>query len=247
MIGARVDVIEGDPGLSARIVRAAEAEGMVATALATAAAFGTRRRAPEAHALVIAATLPDADGRDVCSALRARGAATPILILASTGTLPDRLAAFAAGADDCLAPPVATAELVARLRVLIRRGWRAPDLRAAPVCLDPVAHAVEGRDGRVGLTPIEFRILARLALHPGEAVRRVDLIRAAWSDGAIVNDNTLDAHVARLRRKLAAAGSDPVITTAHRVGYSLAREPAGDPPAHAGLNGSTELRAPGRP
>jgi two-component system response regulator MprA len=71
------------------------------------------------------------------------------------------------------------------------------------------------------LTPTEFRLLARLVINPGEAVRRADLIRTAWPHGARVRDNTLDAYIARLRRKLEPSEEAPTITTVHGIGYAL--------------------------
>jgi len=73
----------------------------------------------------------------------------------------------------------------------------------------------------VRLTPTEFRLLARLLARPGEAVRRRDLVRAGWPHGAIVRDNTLDAYIARLRRKLRDLGDAPKIETVHGVGYQV--------------------------
>ena len=77
------------------------------------------------------------------------------------------------------------------------------------------------RRRRSTLTPTEFRLLARLGGAPGEAVRRRELVHAAWPHGAIVNDNTLDVYIARLRRKLATLPNAPEIATVHGVGYSL--------------------------
>ncbi len=86
--------------------------------------------------------------------------------------------------------------------------------------LDAAAHSLDGPAGRQVLTPTEFRILAALMAAPGDVVRRRDLVRAGWPDGAIVNDNTLDQYVARLRRKLAEAGDHGrAIGTVVGVGY----------------------------
>jgi two-component system response regulator MprA len=73
----------------------------------------------------------------------------------------------------------------------------------------------------VPLTPTEFRLLARLLANPGEAVRRRDLVRAGWPHGAIVRENTLDAYIARLRRKLRPLQRNPAVTTVHGVGYRI--------------------------
>jgi two-component system OmpR family response regulator len=110
---------------------------------------------------------------------------------------------------------------VARLQALVRRSGAEAAVEAAGLRLDPVTHSVEGGGVSVPLTPTEFRLLARLLARPGEAVRRHDLVRAGWPHGAIVRENTLDAYVARLRRKLRGIDGAPEIHTVHGVGYRL--------------------------
>jgi two-component system response regulator MprA len=172
--------------------------------------------------LVLDIGLPDADGRDVCQALRARGIAAPVLFLTARHALTDRLSGFHAGGDDYLTKPFALAELVVRVHALLRRGPReAPSPAAGPVVLDPAAHAIADGDVRVRLTPTEFRLLALLVARPGDVVRRSALVAAGWPDGAIVHDNTLDAYLARIRRKLRDAGAPATIETARGVGYVL--------------------------
>ena len=95
-------------------------------------------------------------------------------------------------------------------------------IEARGLRLDPVSHAVSAGDEEASLTPTEFRLLARLLQRPGEAVRRRDLVRAGWPHGAIVRDNTLDAYIARLRRKLRGLPGSPEIATVHGVGYRIA-------------------------
>jgi two-component system response regulator MprA len=172
--------------------------------------------------LILDIGLPDADGRDVCQALRSRGVVSPVLFLTARSALTDRLSGFHAGGDDYLAKPFALAELLVRVAALARR---APPARAAAdgaaVLLDPAAHAIVRGDERVALTPTEFRLLAVLVARPGEVVRRASLIAAAWPDGAIVHDNTLDAYLARIRRKLREAEAPVTVTTARGVGYVL--------------------------
>jgi len=171
--------------------------------------------------LVVDIGLPDADGRDLCQALRARGIQTPVLFLTARDALPDRLSGFDAGGDDYVTKPFAFAEVVARLQSLARRAGADGALEAAGLRLDPITHAVSRGASSAPLTPTEFRLLARLLARPGETVRRRDLIRAGWPHGAIVHESTLDAYVARLRRKLRSLDSAPAITTAHGVGYTL--------------------------
>ncbi|HET6510282.1 MAG TPA: response regulator transcription factor [Baekduia sp.] len=193
-----------------------------ATGSEAVAAFG----ADPPDVLILDVGLPDADGRDVCQALRARGVGTPVLFLTARDALPDRLSGFHAGGDDYLTKPFAIAELVVRVQALVRRGAAGTTAAvaeaasdAAAMRLDPAAHAIVLGDRSVPLTPTEFRLLARLAAKPGEVVRRPALVAAAWPDGAIVHDNTLDTYVARLRRKLREAGTEDTIQTARGVGY----------------------------
>jgi two-component system response regulator MprA len=145
----------------------------------------------------------------------------PVLFLTARDAVADRLAGFGAGGDDYLVKPFDVKELVVRLRALLRRMGGDTSVVAAGLRLDPAAHVVSSDDVRVALTPTEFRLLAALAARPGDAVRRRDLREAAWPSGGIVHDNTLDAHLARLRRKLRDLPAAPAITTVHGVGYTL--------------------------
>ncbi len=171
--------------------------------------------------IVLDVGLPDADGRDVCQALRARGLDAPVLFLTARDALPDRLSGFHAGGDDYLTKPFALAELLVRVHALLRR--RSPPAATArsSMVLDPAAHAIVHDGASVALTPTEFRLLAALAARPGQVVRRAALVAAGWPDGAIVHDNTLDAYLARIRRKLREADAPEAIETARGVGYVL--------------------------
>src|SRR5207245_9759551 len=149
----------------------------------------------------------------------ARGVQTPVLFVTARDALVDRIAGFDAGGDDYLAKPFAFVELVARLNAVLRRGGGDEALEVAGLRLDPRRHSVTDGAREVPLTPTEFRLLAGLLARPGEAVRRRDVIRAGWPHGAYVRENTLDAYVARLRRKLKELEHEPKIETAPGDGY----------------------------
>ncbi|MFF2101283.1 response regulator transcription factor [Streptomyces sp. NPDC058202] len=172
-------------------------------------------------AAVLDVGLPDADGRDVCQAMRANGFVSPVIFLTARHRLPDRLAGFSAGGDDYLPKPFHLTELAARLRAVIKRTAPSAPATTGDLMLDAVRHVVSVRGVRVELTPTEFRILAALIAASGGIVRRRELVRAAWPEGAQVHDNTLDQYLTRLRRKLRAAGSDRTIGTARGVGHHL--------------------------
>jgi two-component system response regulator MprA len=145
----------------------------------------------------------------------------PVLFLTARDALVDRLAGFGAGGDDYLTKPFALAELLVRLRALLRRVVpAAPDLPSG-LRLDPAEHALRLGDRVERLTPTEFRLIAVLAAQPGAVIRRRDLLAAGWPDGALVHDNTLHSFMTRLRRKLRAVGAEMRIETVRGVGYTL--------------------------
>ena len=214
-------VVEDDRDLLELLLRGLREEGLQAVGASTGHDAIERASGGDFDVLVIDIGLPDADGRDVCQAIRARGVNAPVLFLTARDAVSDRLSGFAAGADDYITKPFVFDELVARLRVWLRRSDVRPGLELQGLQLDPVAHELTGDGRSVRLTPTEFRVLAALAARPGETLRRPELIAAGWPAGAVVHDNTLDVYVRRIRRKLAEAESAYEIRTAHGVGYAL--------------------------
>jgi two-component system response regulator MprA len=252
----RIGVCEDDADLRSVLVRALRAEGFDVRATITGHEAVEAFSAAPPDLLVLDVGLPDADGRDVCQALRGHGVGAPVIFLTARDALTDRLAGFHAGGDDYLTKPFALAELIVRVQALLRRGGGSAaasvgaghgggDASSAssgsggsgapgddalapgrvPQChalgLDPAAHAARVGTRTEQLTPTEFRLLAALAARPGDVLRRRELIAAAWPDGAIVHDNTLDAYAARLRRKLGALDAPQRIETVRGVGYVL--------------------------
>jgi two-component system, OmpR family, response regulator len=225
MDAERVGICEDDSELRSLLTRTLTGEGFDVRATSTGheavAAFS--ELPPDLVVLDIG--LPDADGRDVCQALRSHGVSAPILFLTARDGLPDRLSGFHAGGDDYLTKPFALAELIVRVHALLKRAAAAPPASTAEPAtdlrLDAATHSVRCGDESVPLTPTEFRVLAALAAKPGVVLRRRQLVAAAWPDGAIVHDNTLDAYVGRVRRKLLEVGSEAEIRTSRGVGYML--------------------------
>lgn len=221
MIAAKVMVVEDDAELRGVVLRGLREEGLDAAGAGSGAELLTRVADEAPDVLVVDVGLPDSDGRDLCQALRAQGVTAPVLFLTARDALVDRLSGFSAGGDDYLVKPFAFAELVARVHALLRRAGTEVAIETGGLRLDPVAHAAFAGGTKVPLTPTEFRLLARLVASRGATVRRRDLVRTAWPHGARVRDNTLDAYVARLRRKLAPLAGAPAIATVHGVGYVL--------------------------
>lgn len=218
---ARIFVLEDDPQMRSLLVRGIREEDYEVEGFATGSDLLRRVGDAAPDLFIIDIGLPDTDGRDVCQAIRAQGITAPVLFLTARDSLPDRLSGFRVGGDDYLTKPFAFAELLARVEALVRRGGVERGVEAGALVLDPAKHAVSCGGTTVPLTPTEFRLLAKLAAAPGEAVRRKALVETAWPHGAIVYDNTLDAYIARLRRKVCTLPGAPQIVTVRGVGYSL--------------------------
>ncbi|GGJ08464.1 response regulator transcription factor [Streptomyces brasiliensis] len=189
--------------------------------LATDGATALRLATAGIAAAVLDVGLPDSDGRDVCQAMRANGFLAPVIFLTARHQLTDRLSGFSAGGDDYLSKPFHLTELAARLRAALRRVTPRPSATTGDLVLDAVDHSATVHGVRVDLSPTEFRLLATLVAADGTLVRRRDLVRAGWPEGAQVSDNTLDQYLSRLRRKLREARSRLTIDTARGVGHRL--------------------------
>jgi two-component system OmpR family response regulator len=220
-MNTNVALAEDDADLRRMLVRGLTEQGFDVLAAADGGELLRWVEEREPDVVIIDIGLPDSDGRDVCQALRARGVTAPVLFLTARGALTDRLSGFHAGGDDYLVKPFAFKELVVRLHALVRRGAGDAEPPGERLTMNPAAHAVSVEGNTVTLTPTEYRLLAKLAAQRGEVVRRRELTAAAWPDGAIVHDNTLDAYVARIRRKLRELNRDGALVTVHGVGYRL--------------------------
>ncbi|MEU2420804.1 response regulator transcription factor [Streptomyces sp. NPDC007851] len=216
----RILVVEDDHALRDVLRRALADEGYEPVPAADGTT-GLRLAGTGVGAAVLDVGLPDADGRDVCQAMRANGFTAPVILLTARHGLTDRLSGFSAGADDYLPKPFHLAELLARLRAALKRAGPPAVATAGDLVLDAARYRASVGTVEVGLSPTEFRLLATLAAAGGGTVSRRDLVRAAWPDGAQVSDNTLDQYLSRLRRKLREAGSELSLRTARGIGHRL--------------------------
>jgi two-component system response regulator MprA len=222
VVGFRILLVEDDLELRGMLMRGLESEGFAVSGAASGAEAMRQVLSTPPDALIIDIGLPDADGRDLCQALRANGVGAPVLFLTARDAISDRLSGFAAGGDDYVTKPFHVVEVAARMQALLKRAGASQALQAMGLLLDPTGHEIAVGERRVSLTPTEFRLLAALAGRPGATVSRRELARAAWPEGAIVHDNTLDVYLARVRKKLRELAASPEIVTVHGVGYRLA-------------------------
>jgi DNA-binding response OmpR family regulator len=169
--------------------------------------------------------LPGRDGIEILTALRQRGLKTPVLVLTARDSLTDRVQGLDAGADDYLVKPFAFAELLARLRALVRRGRssESPRLQVGDLHVDLITRKVTRSGAPVELTVREFELLEFLMRHHAQVVSRETLARDVWKETARTTplDNVIDVHIARLRRKVDFEHPVKLIHTVRGVGFMV--------------------------
>jgi len=183
--------------------------------------------AREPDVVVLDVGLPGVDGLAVCRRYRADGRRTPVLMLTARDAVSDRVAGLEAGADDYLVKPFALAELLARLRALLRRtepiGATVP-LQFADLVMEPSLVEVRRGARRIELTRTEYQLLELFLRHPRRVLTRAAIFTDVWGYDFGEGSNSLDVYIGYLRRKLEAAGEPRLIQTVRGFGYAL-RQP----------------------
>jgi two-component system response regulator MprA len=219
----RILVVDDEPAVRTALERALRLDGydveLAADGNEALGALATAGR----DAVVLDVLMPGLGGLEVCQALRRRGDHTPVLMLTARDGVADRVAGLDAGADDYLVKPFHLAELLARLRALLRRSGVTGGavLRIADMRLDPQAHEVR-RGGRlIELSRTEFLLLELLMVNARQVLRREVIFDRIWGYDFGPASNCLDVYVRYLRRKTEAAGEPRLIHTVRGVGYVL--------------------------
>ena len=223
----RILVVEDEPKMGELIRRVLVSERHVADIAPDGVGALALAAGEPYDVIVLDRMLPDMDGVEVLRLLRARGVATPVLMLTALDAVEHRVAGLDAGADDYLAKPFAFAELLARLRALGRRSI-APEeerLAAGDIELDELRHVTRVGDEAVELSAREFALLAYFVRHAGQVLNRRQILDAVWGAEPDVYSNVVDLYVHYLRRKLAEVGRPDAIHTVRGVGYALRPEP----------------------
>jgi two-component system OmpR family response regulator len=173
--------------------------------------------------LVLDRMIPGRDGLALLRALRARGVATPAIFLTARGAVDERVEGLDAGADDYLPKPFSFAELLARVRVVLRRGAEPTPaaLRVADLELDPTARTVERAGRRLDLSAKQFALLEYLMRHAGQVVSRAMILERVWDFEFDGLTNVVEVHINRLRNKVDRDFDRPLIHTLRGVGYVL--------------------------
>jgi two-component system, OmpR family, response regulator RegX3 len=225
--GGRILVVEDEASISEPFAEALRRAGF--EPLLTGTAAGALRLAEEEDPdlVMLDLALPDGDGRDVCRELRRRSD-VPIVMLTARGTEMDKIVGLELGADDYVVKPFSAAEVISRIRAVLRRsagrdGHPEEPLAVAELELDPGARIARLRGSELDLSRKEFDLLAELMRHAGQVVSREDLMARVWDVNWFGSTKTLDVHVGWLRRKL---GDDPnrptYIETVRGVGFRFA-------------------------
>jgi len=219
----KILVVDDDPAVSGSLERALRLEGYeVETAPDGGGGLAALALAPP-DALILDLGLPDIDGLEVCKRMRAAKDDTPVLMLTARDAVNDRVAGLDAGADDYLVKPFALAELLARLRALLRRrsGEEGDVLRFADLSLDLGTREARRGDRLFSLTRIEFDLLELFLRHPRQVLTRDLILERVWGYDFDSGTNSLAVYVGYLRRKTEEGGEPRYIHTVRGVGYVL--------------------------
>lgn len=173
--------------------------------------------------LVLDAMIPAPDGFEVCRQLRAEGTWTPVIMLTARRAVDDRVRGLDAGADDYLAKPFSFAELLARMRALVRRdvGERPAVLRAGDLQLDPATHAVSRGKTAIDLSAREFSLLELLLRRKGQVLTRTQILEHVWDFAYDGTSNVIDVYIRYLREKIDRPFGRHAIETVRGAGYRL--------------------------
>lgn len=224
VIGRRVLVVDDDPALREAVGRALRLEGYdVETADDGVEAIG-RVASLQPHAVVLDVMMPRLDGVATVRRLREEGDRTPVLLLTARDGVSDRVTGLDQGADDYLVKPFALAELLARVRVLVRRNepeGHGARLVVGDLSMDLPARRVERAGREIELTRTEYNLLEVLMRNAGHVQTRSVLFARVWGYDLELGSNTLDVYIGYLRRKTEAAGGPRLIHTVRGVGFVL--------------------------
>ncbi|WP_213990351.1 heavy metal response regulator transcription factor [Sodalis sp. dw_96] len=218
----RILIIEDEPKAGEYMRSGLTEAGYVADVAADGITGLHMAREFEFDLILLDVMLPDMDGWQVMAALKNHDVATPVLFLTARGTLEDRLKGLASGAEDYLVKPFSFAELLARVRIVLRRGGREPQpdlLELAGLRMDVPKRRVE-RDGvRLALTNKEFNLLHLFLTHRGQVLSRALIASRVWDMNFDSDTNVVDVAVRRLRQKIDEPFAQRLLHTVHGVGY----------------------------
>ena len=219
----RVLIVEDEPRMAELIRHGLVREGLAADVADTGEDALWMAQAHHYDAVVLDVMLPGLDGFETCRRLRGADVWTPVLMLTARDAVEDRVDGLDSGADDYLVKPFAFAELLARLRALVRRGdgERPAVLTVDDLRLDPATREVARGPVAIDLSPKEFALLETFMRRPGEVLSRLHMLEHAWDFAYDNRSNVIDVYVRRLRRKIDEPFGRESLETVRGVGYRL--------------------------
>lgn len=225
----RTLIVEDDSKMARLLRRGLLEDGQAVDLASHAAEALALAGATEYDAIILDVMLPGMDGFEVCRRLRGQGIWAPILMLTARDAVEDRVAGLDTGADDYLTKPFSFAELLARLRALVRRGpvERPPILEVGSLRLDPSTHQVWRGDAEINLSAKEFALLETFMRRPGQVLSRFDLLEHAWDYGYENRSNIIEVYVRYLREKVDRPFGLSSIETVRGAGYRLRKDAGG--------------------
>jgi len=219
----RILIVEDELRMASLIRRGLLAEGVAADVAPNGEEALWMAEAHDYDSIVLDVMLPGIDGFETCRRLRANGVWAPVLMLTARDAVDDRVAGLDMGADDYLVKPFAFAELLARLRALVRRGdaERPSVLQVGDLTLDPAARQVRRGDEEISLSAKEFSLLETFMRRPGEVLSRLHLLEHAWDFAYENRSNVVDVYIRHLRRKIDEPFGRRSLETVRGAGYRL--------------------------
>jgi DNA-binding response OmpR family regulator len=222
---ARILVVDDEPSIVLAVKDELLFEGYEVEAATDGTTALAKARTWQPDVLLLDLMLPGLNGFEICRRLRPEMPALWVIIFTVCGQEADRITGFEAGADDYVTKPFSLRELVARVKVGLRRrtGNSAQPLYAfGDIALDLSAHLVTKRGAKVALTRKEFDILELLARHPGEVITRDDFLDQLWGEDVYITHRVIDTHVAALRKKIEDDPNNPkYVLSVRGIGYKL--------------------------
>jgi two-component system OmpR family response regulator len=219
----RVLIVEDELRMAGLLRRGLVTEGLSADVVGSGEDALWMAQAHDYDAIVLDVMLPGINGFETCRRLRAVGVWAPVLMLTARNSVDDRVAGLDTGADDYLVKPFAFAELLARLRALVRRGdaERPTVLEVSDLRLDPSTRDVRRGGSEVSLSAKEFALLETFMRRPGEVLSRFHLLEHAWDFTYENRSNVVDVYIRRLRRKIDEPFGRSTLQTVRGGGYRL--------------------------
>jgi two-component system, OmpR family, response regulator len=223
----RVLVVEDELKLASLIRKGLREEGLLADVAVKGEDAIWMAAASPYDAIVLDVMLPGIDGFETCRRMREAGVRSPVLMLTARDAIEDRVAGLDEGADDYLVKPFSFAELLARLRALVRRGplERPAVLEVGDLRLDPASRRVWRGDAEIALSAKEFALLEAFMRHPGRVLTRLQLLEGAWDAAYENRSNVVDVYVRYLRDKIDRPFGTASLETVRGAGYRLRDDP----------------------